>query len=162
MHTFSARMPDQLAFASWKCALVINGLNKCTLSVRKCQTIFFFHLTISGTISTDHDSGIESLDSLSPKDMHSTPISSPIAMSSVSNASNIVPEQSTHSASNPKDNVSVLTSLLSAPSKDMSCSTTISPKLLSTFLTSVRPEVKKINVLTINPHNLTLVSEVYS
>ena len=120
-------------------------------------------------MALDHDSGIESLDSLSPKDMDLTPISSPITLPEQQQPSQpqiqpkIPPmqpptQESSSSSSSSSSSTSILTSLLSAPSKEPPSSS------LVTSLLSVRPstnnEVKKINVLSINPHNLTLVNEV--
>lgn len=92
----------------------------------------------------EHDSGIESIDSLSPKDLDNTPLHSP-------EVAKVQAEP-------------ILTSLLSAPpSKEPP----FSASMLSTLLTChtrpaqrVNNEVAKINVVSINPHNMSLVNEV--
>jgi hypothetical protein len=121
----------------------------------------------SGYPSFDGDSGIESLDSLSPKDLDSTPISSPAT----------VPEPpqpfiTATSLQKTEAETSILTSLLTAPT--IQETSTLSSAMLTTLLTSteiianlkpVQPEmvseaVRSINVVAINPLDTTLVNQV--
>jgi len=110
-------------------------------------------------ISIENDSGIESLDSLSPNDLDNTPLHSPEVVGPGAGSTFPPPL----SALPPGREPSILTSLLSAPpSKEPS---SISQSMLSTLLTCTTKsekavnEITKINVVTINPHNMTLVNQ---
>ena len=119
-------------------------------------------LTITASyISIENDSGIESLDSLSPKDLDNTPLNSPEINGCQPEVGGAVPQPA---ALPPGKEPSILTSLLSAPpSKEPS---SISQSMLSTLLTCTTRsektvnEVAKINVVAINPENMSLVNQV--